>query len=36
MEVLRLAGYSEEEKLQIAERYQSPRRLKETGLTPSS
>jgi ATP-dependent Lon protease len=33
MEVLRLAGYSEEEKIQIARRYLVPRRLKESGLT---
>jgi len=33
MEVLRLAGYTEEEKLHIAERYLVPRRLKEAGLT---
>jgi len=33
MEVLRLAGYSEEEKLAIARRYLVPRQLKETGLT---
>jgi ATP-dependent Lon protease len=33
MELLRLAGYSEEEKLQIAKRYLLPRQLKETGLT---
>ena len=33
MELLRLAGYSEEEKLEIAKRYLVPRRLKETGLT---
>jgi len=33
MEVLRLSGYSEEEKIQIAERYLWPRRLSETGLT---
>jgi ATP-dependent Lon protease len=33
MEVLRLSGYSEEEKVQIAERYLIPRRLAETGLT---
>src|SRR5262249_661906 len=32
MEVLRLAGYSEEEKLQIARRYLWPRQLKEAGL----
>lgn len=35
MEVLRLAGYSEEEKLEIAKRYLIPRQLKETGLDPS-
>lgn len=34
MEVLRLAGYSEEEKLEIAKRYLIPKQLKETGLTP--
>jgi len=33
MEVVRLAGYSEEEKLEIALRYQLPRQLKEAGLT---
>jgi len=33
MELIRLAGYSEEEKLQIAKRYLLPRQLKETGLT---
>jgi ATP-dependent Lon protease len=33
MEVLRLSGYSEEEKIQIARRYLLPRQLKETGLT---
>ncbi len=33
MEILRLAGYSEEEKLQIARRYLIPRQLKEAGLT---
>ena len=33
MEILRLAGYSEEEKLQIARRYLLPRRLSEAGLT---
>jgi ATP-dependent Lon protease len=33
MEVLRLSGYSEEEKLQIARRYLIPRQLKQTGLT---
>ncbi len=34
MEVLRLSGYSEEEKLQIARRYLLPRQLREAGLTP--
>ena len=34
MEVLRLAGYSEEEKLQIARRYLIPRQLHQAGLTP--
>lgn len=33
MEVVRLAGYSEEEKLEIALRYQLPRQLAEAGLT---
>jgi ATP-dependent Lon protease len=33
MEIIRLSGYSEEEKMQIAERYLLPRRLKESGLT---
>lgn len=32
MEVIRLAGYSEEEKLEIAKRYLLPRVLTETGL----
>src|SRR5207244_1512095 len=32
MEVLRLAGYSEEEKLQIARRYLLPRQLEQTGI----
>lgn len=32
MEVVRLAGYSEEEKLEIAKRYQLPRQLIEAGL----
>ena len=31
--MLRLPGYSEEEKLEIARRYLTPRQLKETGLT---
>jgi ATP-dependent Lon protease len=34
MEVLRLSGYSEEQKLQIARRYLLPRRLQEAGLAP--
>jgi ATP-dependent Lon protease len=33
MEIIRLSGYSDEEKLQIARRYLLPRRLKEAGLT---
>src|SRR5271157_6103925 len=33
MEILRLSGYSEEEKIQIARRYLIPRQLKEAGLT---
>jgi ATP-dependent Lon protease len=33
MEVLRLAGYSDEEKLAIAKRYLIPRRLAEAGVT---
>src|SRR5271170_5142929 len=33
MEVLRLAGYSEEEKLEIAKKYLIPKQLKEAGLT---
>jgi ATP-dependent Lon protease len=32
MEVLRLAGYSDEEKVEIARRYLIPRQLRETGL----
>jgi len=32
MEILRLSGYSEEEKMQIARRFLIPRQLKETGL----
>jgi ATP-dependent Lon protease len=34
MEVLRLAGYSEEEKLAIAEKYLLPRQITEAGLGP--
>jgi ATP-dependent Lon protease len=33
MEILRLAGYSEEEKLEIAKRYLIPKQLAETGLS---
>lgn len=33
MEILRLAGYSHEEKIEIAKRYIIPRQLKETGLS---
>lgn len=33
MEVIRIAGYSEEEKIAIARRYLIPRQLKEAGLT---
>ncbi|MCC6536625.1 MAG: endopeptidase La [Bryobacterales bacterium] len=33
MEILRLAGYTEEEKIQIARRYLIPRQMKEAGLT---
>jgi ATP-dependent Lon protease len=34
MEVLRLSGYSEEEKVEIAKRYLLPRQLRETGIKP--
>jgi ATP-dependent Lon protease len=34
MEILRLSGYSEEQKLQIARRYLLPRRLQEAGIAP--
>ena len=34
MEIIRLSGYSEEEKVQIAHRYIIPRQLTETGLKP--
>jgi ATP-dependent Lon protease len=33
LEILRLSGYSEEEKVEIAKRYLLPRQLSETGLT---
>ena len=35
MEVIALAGYAEEEKLQIARRYLVPRQIERNGLTPS-
>jgi len=35
MEVIQLAGYSEEEKLQIARRYLVPRQIDRNGLSPS-
>jgi ATP-dependent Lon protease len=34
MEILRLSGYSEEEKVQIARRYLLPRQLVQTGVKP--
>jgi len=34
MEMLRLAGYTEEEKIQIAKRYLLPRQLAQTGIAP--
>jgi ATP-dependent Lon protease len=34
MEIIRLAGYSEEQKVEIARRYLIPRQLKQTGVTP--
>ena len=33
MEILRLAGYTDQEKLEIAKRYLVPRQIRETGLT---
>jgi len=36
MELISLAGYSEEEKLHIARRYLVPRQLEENGLTPAA
>ena len=36
LEVIRLAGYSAEEKLTIAERYLIPRQLKANGLKPGT
>jgi len=35
MEVIRLSGYTEDEKMQIAKRYLIPKQMKETGLKPS-
>jgi ATP-dependent Lon protease len=35
MEIIQLAGYTEEEKLQIAKRYLVPRQIERTGLKPS-
>jgi ATP-dependent Lon protease len=35
MEVIQLAGYTEEEKLQIAKRYLVPRQIERNGLRPS-
>ena len=34
MEIIELTGYTEEEKVAIAERYLIPRQIKENGLTP--
>jgi ATP-dependent Lon protease len=34
MEIIELTGYTEEEKINIAERYLIPRQIKENGLTP--
>jgi ATP-dependent Lon protease len=34
MEIIELTGYTEEEKINIAERYLVPRQIKENGLTP--
>jgi ATP-dependent Lon protease len=34
MEIIRLSGYSEEEKVQIARRYLLPRQIEEAGLKP--
>jgi ATP-dependent Lon protease len=35
MEVLRLSGYAEEQKMEIAHRYLLPRQIKESGLAPA-
>src|SRR5689334_7623573 len=34
MEIIRLAGYSDREKLEIAKRYLVPRQVRENGITP--
>jgi ATP-dependent Lon protease len=34
MEILRLSGYTEEEKIEISKKYLIPRQIKESGLTP--
>src|SRR5689334_15793667 len=36
MEVIELAGYTEEEKLEIARRHLIPKQLRENGLTPDN
>jgi ATP-dependent Lon protease len=36
MEILRLAGYTEDEKVWIAKRYLTPRQIKENGLLPEN
>jgi ATP-dependent Lon protease len=35
LEIIRLAGYTEEEKLQIAKRYLAPRQIERSGLKPA-
>jgi ATP-dependent Lon protease len=36
MEIIELTGYTEEEKVNIAERYLIPRQIKENGITPEA